>query len=427
MMGFPRLSEEHGQDALRAAVVTAVCALFVAFFVANAYERWLGDAAAIWEMSQNTISPSTAWEIAIVPYLYRVLVPFVVGTVFRGAISGFVVVGIAALFACNVLIARTARLYTNDTKAIVFVMVAFSSNLTVLHSGLANICLVDLPALPFVLAAVWLLLRRVGRKDGVWPTREAVVFGAALVLGTLVKESVLFYVPVFVGFFVLRGKWNDAARVFALCLPAVVVHLGIRLWMGPLFLELQRPNPWGLVGGYLELSIGQYRQLFSALGAVWLLIPLALWFCLKQRKHYPEAWLLPTIGFLGGLIMSLMAAEENRYLFFMMFPVLVPALALYLSELNTQLSRTHQHILLLLFFLSRLALAYRPSFEQDTFWPFAHLMAAPGFVAYLTACALLQIGVVAVYVVRGGGFSALRSSGRLGANRHAVRVPPGAS
>ncbi len=390
------------RDLLLATAVTVIAVLYVRFAVANSFHVWPADASAYWEMAQKTILPSTQWEVVSWHYLPRVLVPSVVHAVFGGSIFGFICIGISALWVSNLLIGRLSALYTSDWRAAGFLMALFSTNYTVLLHGLANICLVDLPTMPIVFLALYLYLRFCVGTNWAWPRGPAALFALTLVIGTLSREAVIFYAAVFVMYPVFLRRGRLALRTFALCLPSMVTYWIVRFWLGPFPWESLQPDLAQLIGPYLEWNPGQYRQLFSAFGGLWVLIPLALAQALKEQGWRSQSFLLPILGFGAGIGMSLLAAEENRYLFFMAFPLLVPAFAAYMSQVNAHLRDRCVWGVLGVTYVLRLLLCYRPSFEA-TCWPFAHLMADQSFRLFLAIVATAQIVILLWYAIAGSG------------------------
>ena len=249
------------------AAVTFVAVLFTWLFVDNAFTVWLGDSTAIWDIAQVPISPDARWvwdgiPDSSVPYTYRILVPFIVRNLFGSSIVGFVFIGIASLLVSNYFIFRITQLYTRDVLVSSFLAIAFSTNLTIILSGIANTAGLGLPSFALLLPLVFIFLKHIIAGGNInkisW-----LLFSIFLLLGTLVKEWFLFLPPAFIAYLLYKRNIRDAVVMGFCSLPAAVAHLIIRLVMGPLFNDIQSFDIFQLIGPYINLEIGVYRQLFS--------------------------------------------------------------------------------------------------------------------------------------------------------------------
>lgn len=386
--------------------VTFLTVLAVWLLVKNSFTVWPGDATAYWEMAQIPISPDTKWVFAGIPYIYRILIPSIVRIIFGSSINGFIFIGIVSLLISNYLVFKISQVYTDDILASLFIVVAFSSNYTVVFT-LANICMLDIPSFVFALLLVLIFVKHLN-IEGDKAKLSWFLFSLLLILGTLVKEWFLFLIPIFIVYLLCKHKIRESVFTGFCSLPAIVAHLIIRLMVGPLFDKIHNSfDIFMLIGPYMAFEIGQYRQLISTFGALWLFIPLSLIYCYKKNRILKEVYILPILGLIAGLIMSCMAAEENRYLFFICYPFLIPAFSIYFSELNRHIQKSALYTITALFFLTRLALTYRPVFTEGTFWPFAHLMQNPNFLLFISVVAAFQILIIVYYIAAASGKTSL--------------------
>ena len=381
--------------------ISLITIIYIYFFIKDSFTVWPGDALAYWELSQSSIVPGKQWVYAIVPYSYRIVIPTLVRIFFGSSIIGYIFITISSFFISNFLIFKISQLYTKDILASSFLILAFSSNWTIAGS-VANVCLLDLPSFACILLILYILFSHL-KSDEIIPISSWIAYSLILILGTLIKEWILFFVPIFLLYFLYNKKYSDSIKLLMFSLPAIASHAIMRLLMGPFFTKIQSFDISLLIKGYITFQIGTYRQLFSTFGAVWLLIPFALYYCLCKKPKLNEMYILPLLGLIAGLFLSCMALEENRYIFFTMFPVLIPAFSLYLSKLNRGLNTVNQFLIISgIFYISRLLLRYRPVppgdysydlFMQDPFWY--------TFVSVMTA---IQILAVLYYLLVGDAF-----------------------
>lgn len=380
-------------------VLITVCIIFTTdLLITNAYHVWPGDATAIWSMAQQPITPGEQSADFYVPYTYRIMVPFIVHTFFNSSISGFIAISLLSFFACNVAIFKIARLYASDLLVCATISLLFSTNYTVMLT-LANVCLLDIPSLAILLWATYIFLKFLLGQDKA-PLWAWAVFSGLMLGGTLVKEWFLFLMPAFIIYYLYDRKLIRAVGLFFAFLPAIVAHLAVRLAMGPMFTAVQSFDVNRYLGPYLKLEFGAYNELFSAFGAVWLLLIFALLYGYRKHRGRNELYVLPILGLVTGLVMSFMALENNRYIFFTTFPLMVPLLAVYLGYLNQRISRGWLYGLLALAVLARIAMMYRPEFIESSM-PFEHLMNEPAFLAFIAAMAALQVIAIGVYILAG--------------------------
>ena len=94
--------------------------------------------------------------------------------------------------------------------------------------------------------------------------------------------------------------------------------------------------------------------------------------------------------------MGTIASDHNRYLFFLSFPLLIPALALYFVKYNEQLKKGALYAIIALLAITRMAMHFRPE-PQEGFAPFAGQ--SEGVIAFISIAAGIQVLVVLYYIL----------------------------
>jgi hypothetical protein len=183
--------------------------------------------------------------------------------------------------------------------------------------------------------------------------------------------------------------------LLAFSFPAVLIHLSIRLIMGPLFPEIQSPSLALLLERYFT-RIGAYTSLFATFGAIWVVLPFAFIYIIRQKRMLKEIYLLPIFAFIIFLVMGTIASDHDRYLFFISFPFLIPMLALYFSRYNSKFNKPVLYSVIAIFFITRLLLSYRPEL-QEGFAPTGRQ--SETVIILISISALIQILVMLYYIV----------------------------
>lgn len=385
-------------EVLIPAVATALVAVLGWLLVENAYTVMRGDAVALWDMAQVPIDPKMSWTWdgvagSNVPYTYRIAVPFVVRNLFGSSMAGFIFIAIASLFVCNYFVYRISQLYAKTTLTNSLIVIIFATNFTIFNT-LVNPALVDLPSFALALTMTYLFLKYIAK--GASTSRTVwITFSFLLLIAVMIKEWVLFILPAFFLYLVVIKQYKKAMLLFLYSLPAVGVHLAIRLIMGPLFPELQQPSLSLLVERYFT-EIGAYRSLFATFGAIWIVIPLALYFVRRNKEKVRETYILFFIGVAVWLVMGTIASDHNRYLFFLAFPLLIPALSLYFTKYSQHLKRGALFTIIALLAITRMAMHFRPESQNGSV-----LMEfqSEGVIAFISAAAAVQILVILYYVL----------------------------
>ena len=381
-----------------AAAVALLSALAGWLLVENAYTVMRGDAVAYWDMAQVPIDPNQSWTWdgvpnSNVPYTYRIAIPFVVRNFFGSSMGGFIFMAIASLFISNYLVFKISRLYSRNLLVNSLIVIVFATNFTIFNP-LINSALVDLPSFVFMLLLIYIFLKYINIER---PTSRAtwLLFAAILLVAVLIKEWLFFVLPVLFIYLLLIRQTRKAASLFAYSLPAVAVHLAIRLIMGPLFPELQSPSLALLFERYFT-EIGAYRSLFATFGAIWLIIPLALFNSFRNNRAMKETYMPVIIAFFVWPVIGTIASDHNRYLFFISFPFLIPALSIYFAKYNEHIKQGALYAILALLTVTRLAMHYRPEL-QEGFAPAAGQ--SEEVIVVISVVAVIQIVVIIYYVV----------------------------
>ncbi len=178
-------------------------------------DRWDG-----WHYRTMAEAAPGLSEVAAAPFRYRVLGTYTVGLLFgQSYIAGFFIVNYAALlatvavlygFLCYVGVRRPVAAFT----AALFTMNTHLFGLTAWLTFHTN----DSLAMLFLLLALWALLA------GRWP-----LFGLALLLGALSRETWVLAVPTALVFLWERGQLRrDLGKLALAVLPALVVTVLLR-------------------------------------------------------------------------------------------------------------------------------------------------------------------------------------------------------
>jgi hypothetical protein len=343
--------------------MTLIATLFGWLLIENSFTVMKGDAVAYWAMAQVPIDPNQSWTWdgvanSNVPYTYRILIPFIVRNFFHSSMNGFIFIAISSLLICNYIIFKISKLFTNDNFIGFFMVMVFSTNFTIVNP-LVNSALVDLPSFVCILLIAYLFFRYLtnGSNQSV-PVAVWIFLSVILVVAALIKEWIFFVLPVLFLFFLSDRKPRKAFLLFCCALPAVITHVVVRLVMG-FFTDIQIVSFTLLYERYIT-SFWAYRSLFATYGAIWMFIPLTLWFSFKNHRSKPVTYLPFILSLLVAIVMCTIASDHNRYLFFISFPFLIPALSLYFTRYNTPISKSTLSVLALLLLFSRLAINYRP-------------------------------------------------------------------
>lgn len=376
-----------------AAVVTLLLALAGWLLVENAYTVMRGDAVAYWDMAQVPIDLNQSWTWGNVPYTYRIAIPFVVRNFFGSSMGGYIFIAITSQFLSNYLVFKISRLYTNNLQINSLVVIVFATNFTI-FSALVNSALVDLPSFVFTLLLIYIFLKYINTET---PTSQAnwLLYAAVLLVAVLIKEWIFFVLPVLFIYLLLIRQTKKAALLFTYSLPAVAIHLAIRLMMGPLLPEIQSPNLARLFERYFT-EIGAYRSLFATFGAIWLIIPLALFNSFRNNRAVKEAYLPVLIAFFAWLAMGTIASDHNRFLFFISFPFLIPVLSLYFTKYNERIKQGALYTIFALFTVTRLAMHYRPEL-QEGFAPTAGQ--SEEVIVFISVATVIQIVAILYYML----------------------------
>jgi hypothetical protein len=372
---------------------TIISVMTAWLLVRNAFTVMAGDAVAYWDMAQVPISPDNQWWWGNVPYTYRIAIPFIVRNVFNSSMVGYIFITILSLLVSNYLVYKISQLYTRNRIVSSLIVIIFTTNFTIFNP-IVNPALVDMPSFVFILLITFIFLKYIIVKTSttyyIW-----LIFAIALAMAVLIKEWILFVLPVLFIYLLLTRKVRKAALLFAFSMPAAGLHLGIRLIMGPLLPGIQSPSIALLIERYLT-DIGAYRSLFATFGAIWLVIPFALTNVWRSNRESIEMYILPILAMLVFLPMGTIASDHNRYLFFISFPFLIPALSIYFDKYNAFFKKLTLYAIIILFLMVRLAMNYRPA-DQQGFAPTSGQ--SETVILLISIMAVLQILLMFYYII----------------------------
>lgn len=102
------------------------------------------------------------------------------------------------------------------------------------------------------------------------------------------------------------------------------------------------------------------------------------------------------IAFFVWPVIGTIASDHNRYLFFISFPFLIPALSIYFAKYNEHIKQGALYAILALLTVTRLAMHYRPEL-QEGFAPAAGQ--SEEVIVVISVVAVIQIVVIIYYVV----------------------------
>lgn len=253
----------------RALSVTALCTLAILLLDALVVDEAtpIGDDRIYERMAQDPGATHTF------PFAYRVLVPSVVHVLPFGHTFSFSLLAWLCTGACGgVTYVLLRRFDVGDRLAVALALVLVTS------PGLLIVSLrdgrnTDAATVLLMLVAVLLMVDRRPRA-----------LAATLVVGAFVRESVVFLMPL--TYAVWAGRWWDKEalkRTIAVCAPAAVVYLGLRVGIPTVGREQVNGYGDGLLEGRLDNlrrgfddGLTQARRIFIAFGPLWLVAPLAV-------------------------------------------------------------------------------------------------------------------------------------------------------
>jgi hypothetical protein len=397
-------------DLIVATTLTVLTVLFCLFFVKGSFTIWPADATEYFKMAQNPFDP----QVAMVPFVYRIGVPYLVHYLFGGSIWGFILIKILSFWTCLYLIMKIARLFTSDKIAKAFVSVIFATAYSILFQ-VANVAVLDVSSYVFIFALLYIFFTSIDGRETI-DKKTWILFAVVLLLGTLVREWTIFVVPILIVYVLFTGSPGNlmgdiagAARqhmldkmhrvrralVIVLCtVPAGAEILFIRFLMKNSEGAQTFYNywPYNFLQDFWPLNIDRYWYLFQAFGAFWMVVPIAVIYCYKNSRKEPALYVLPVLALMLALFfMTIDGLTTNRMLFYM-FPFLIPALSIYLSKLNEGISSSWLSILfLVMFLLVRFAVNYRAELV-GAFRPDA---------VQLVVCVVIETAVLVAYIVMG--------------------------
>jgi len=369
------------------AAITMITALASWVLICDAYTLMPRDATAYWDMAQP--SPlGGVWGEA--PYIYRVAIPFLVKTLFHSSFSGFIFITLVSFFISNILVYQISRLYSQSRLVNSLVVIIFATSYTII-GALTNSASVDLPVFAPSLAIVFIFLRYMMPSKPV-SLKVWLVFSLLLLISAIIHEMVFTILPIFVICLLLSRQPKKAVLLVVFSVPAVCLHLAIRLMLGPLLPPMNNPVNIIPALGYL-LSLGGIRSIFATFGAVWILIPIALYHVWVRRREDTVVFAAPILAFMVLIVVAFFASNHNRYLFFISFPMLIAALSIYFDDHNKRLPPAAVYAFIGLLAVTRLAMSFRPN-------PLSEIVDVRSYetVVVITSAAILQILAVLSYV-----------------------------
>ena len=387
--------------------ITLLMIIVGELLVANSFTVMRGDAVAYWDMAQEPINPNRRWvwdgfPDCSVPYTYRILTPFLVYRFFNSSLMGFIIIASSSLFISNYLICKISRLYTSNIQVGYFIALSFSTNYTI-FSPLINPAMVDLPSIACTLYISYLLYAFIVSHEKT-ETRIWIFYVVTLIVAVLIKEWVFFILPVPFFFLIYMKKIKKSLMLIMCSVPAFMTHLYVRVIMGPLLPDLQKPD-LTLLARYFT-TFGAYSSLFATFGALWLVIPLAILFGYKNNHDLKEVYLLPLLAFIISPLMLVIASDHNRYIFYLVFPFIIPIFSLFFDHFNKKLNNRQLFLFYLGFLGSRIAMHYRP-IMQVAFAPTAGQ--SEGVIVFIILTVIVQISVMIYYLILNKNINSLFS------------------